>query len=61
MMTYSIWEEFVIDKLKHPYIDGEPEIWEILVALMISIVSIPIDIILLPFEIIALIIYKIIY
>jgi hypothetical protein len=59
-MTYSIWEEFVIDKLKHPYIAGEPELWEVLIALIFSLISIPIDIILLPFEIIALIIYKII-
>ena len=58
MITIEIWQEFVIDKIKRPYIDGELDIWDIFVAICMSIFTIPIDILLLPVELITFIIYK---
>lgn len=58
MITIEIWQEFVIDKIKRPYIDGELNIWDIYVTVFMSIVSLPVDIILFPVELITFIIYK---
>ena len=60
MFTYGVWEEFVIEKVKKPWIDGDLEYVEVVSAVLLSLFSIPIDLLLSPIEIIGLIIYKII-
>lgn len=60
MFTYGVWEEFVIEKVKKPWIDGDLEYVEVVSAVLLSLFSIPIDLLLSPVEIIGLIIYKII-
>ena len=60
MFTYGVWEEFVIEKIKKPWLDGDLEYVEVVIAVLLSLFSIPIDLLLSPVEIIGLIIYKII-
>ena len=60
MFTYGVWEEFVIEKVKKPWLDGDLEYAEVVTAVLLSLFSIPIDLLLSPVEIIGLIIYKII-
>lgn len=60
MFTYGVWEEFVIEKVKKPWLDGDLEYVEVVAAVLLSLFSIPIDLLLSPIEIIGLIIYKII-
>lgn len=60
MFTYGVWEEFVIEKVKKPWLDGDLEYVEVVTAVLLSLFSIPIDLLLSPVEIIGLIIYKII-
>ncbi len=60
MFTYGVWEEFVIEKIKKPWLDGDLEYVEVAFAVFLSLFSIPIDLLLSPVEIIGLIIYKII-
>ena len=60
MLTYEVWEEFVIEKVKKPWLYGDLEYVEIVSAVLLSLFSIPIDLLLSPIEIIGLIIYKII-
>ena len=58
MFTYGVWEEFVIEKIKKPWLDGDLEYVEVAFAVFLSLFSIPIDLLLSPVEIIGLIIYK---
>lgn len=60
MLTYGVWEEFVIEKVKNPWLDGDLQYVEVVIAVFLSLFSIPIDLLLSPVEIIGLIIYKII-
>lgn len=60
MLTYGVWEEFVIEKLKNPWLDGDLEYVEVVIAVLLSLFSIPIDLLLSPIEVIGFIIYKII-
>lgn len=60
MFTYGVWKEFVIKKVKKPWLDGDLEYVEVVFAVLLSLFSIPIDLLLSPIEIIGLIIYKII-
>ena len=60
MFTYGVWEEFVIEKVKKPWLDGDLQYVEVVTAVFLSLFSIPIDLLLSPVEIIGLIIYKII-
>ena len=60
MLTYGVWEEFVIEKVKKPWLDGDLQYVEVVTAVFLSLFSIPIDLLLSPVEIIGLIIYKII-
>lgn len=60
MFTYGVWEGFVIEKVKKPWLDGDLEYVEVVTAVLLSLFSIPIDLLLSPVEIIGLIIYKII-
>lgn len=60
MFTYGVWEEFVIEKVKKPWLDGDLEYVEVVFAVFLSLFSIPIDLLLSPIEVIGFIIYKII-
>ncbi len=60
MFTYGVWKEFVIEKAKKPWFDGDLEYVDVAGAVVFSLFSIPIDLLLSPIEIIGLIIYKII-
>ena len=60
MLTYGVWEEFVIEKVKNPWYYGDLEYAEVVIAVLLSLFSIPIDLLLSPVEIIGFIIYKII-
>ena len=60
MLTYGVWEEFVIEKIKKPWLDGDLEYVEVAFAVFLSLFTIPIDLLLSPVEIIGFIIYKII-
>ena len=60
MFTYGVWEEFVIKKVKKPWLGGDLEYADVVTAVLLSLFSIPIDLLLSPVEIIGLIIYKII-
>ena len=60
MFTYGVWEEFVIEKVKNPWFYGGLEYVDVVMAVLLSLFSIPIDLLLSPIEIIGLIIYKII-
>lgn len=60
MITYGVWEEFVFETARRPWIYGDLEYSDVVMATFLSLFSIPIDLLLSPIEIIGLIIYKII-
>ena len=60
MLSYGIWEEFVIERVRKPWYYGDIGPHDVVMAVFISLFTIPIDLLLSPIEIIGLIIYKII-
>ena len=60
MITYGVWEELVIERVKKPWYDGDVELHDVVIAVFLSLFTIPIDLLISPIEIIGFIIYKII-
>lgn len=57
MFTYIVWDDFVISEYKKNGLNLE--LFDIIIAMLFSIITIPIDIIISPIEIISKIIYLI--